>query len=319
MKNLRVAKIGSAPILNLLLFSNHHLTHPTKASGNVSSIAQDVEGDREEKQSRQFQPKFAQMPLICRVRPKTDSTNGGRSALITKLVHQSLTLLLPFCVSVFVKETKNSVFKPGNEDTVSMSIIQACSSSLPSTTALTNTPESDVGCRQFRFTLLHYLLAFVFALISDHARVKTSSSSSPSYADQSHNALSHLSSSFITSQAIIPSLLFVAVLHLLSFLSFSAVWDDAVQSQTFLDLNAAVSYDGQHTKIFRTCYSFFEQNRHSAVADRRDKTDEPQVKGREELGAVQILDQRVKETLHMEIVKRGCKLEKVRKQNEEKD
>ncbi|KAK2959797.1 hypothetical protein BLNAU_5286 [Blattamonas nauphoetae] len=99
----------------------------------------------------------------------------------------------------------------------------------------------------------------------------------------------------------------------------AAVWDDAVQSQTFLDLNAAVSYDGQHTKIFRTCYSFFEQNRHSAVADRRDKTDEPQVKGREELGAVQILDQRVKETLHMEIVKRGCKLEKVRKQNEEKD
>ncbi|KAK2959798.1 hypothetical protein BLNAU_5287 [Blattamonas nauphoetae] len=53
------------------------LPPPPLASGNVSSIAQDVEGDREEKQSRQFQPKFAQMPLICRVRPKTDSTNGG--------------------------------------------------------------------------------------------------------------------------------------------------------------------------------------------------------------------------------------------------
>ncbi|KAK2945949.1 hypothetical protein BLNAU_19093 [Blattamonas nauphoetae] len=552
--------------LSILLFSNHHLTHPTKASGNVSSIAQKFEGDREEKRSRPFQPKFAQMPLIRRVGPKTENTNGSSDPsqmsslrsiksvgtlpahrptepllLITELVQQSLTLLLPFIVSVFVEEAKNSVFKPENEGAASMPIIQACFASLPSTTALTDTPESDVGYRQFGFTLLHYLLAFVLAIISDHARVKTSSSSSPTHADQSHNALSHLCSSFITSQAIIPSLLFLALFcpaslpvpiqpplpnlpsnfdlipkqtsdffnhlsrlyalpspslitynatkilsqlqkikkdclekafssldldleevrdlalpeafhptlsttiadqirdspqiwygfraglneksihiwkygqsdhvvcrlivdektldclvieakesgHLAELTGYDSsseslshlnkvaqwkrkkigeddtptkagaamveppailsmdnatlreaarkreearllcvnadlmeqvangqisksiimsdesntVWDEAVQRQTFLDLNAAVSYAGQHTKIFRTCYSFFEQNRHSAVADRKDKTDEPQVKGREELGVVQILDERVKEALHVEIVK----------------
>ncbi|KAK2941400.1 hypothetical protein BLNAU_23683 [Blattamonas nauphoetae] len=63
--------------------------------------------------------------------------------------------------------------------------------------------------------------------------------------------------------------------------------DDAVQRQTFLDLNAAVSYAGQHTKIFRTCLSF-EQNRHSAVADWKDKKDEPRVKG-ERVGCGPIL------------------------------
>ncbi|KAK2941260.1 hypothetical protein BLNAU_23833 [Blattamonas nauphoetae] len=72
------------------------------------------------------------------------------------------------------------------------------------------------------------------------------------------------------------------------------VVDDAVQRQIFLDLNAAVSNAGQHTKIFRTCYSF-DQNRHSAMADRKDTTDEPQVKGREELDVVQFLSERVKE------------------------
>ncbi|KAK2945654.1 hypothetical protein BLNAU_19388 [Blattamonas nauphoetae] len=72
------------------------------------------------------------------------------------------------------------------------------------------------------------------------------------------------------------------------------VVDDAVQRQIFLDLNAAVSNAGQHTKIFRTCYSF-DQNRHSAMADRKDTTDKPQVKGREELDVVQFLSERVKE------------------------
>ncbi|KAK2959808.1 hypothetical protein BLNAU_5297 [Blattamonas nauphoetae] len=39
------------------------------------------------------------------------------------------------------------------------------------------------------------------------------------------------------------------------------------------------------------------------LADWKDKTDEPQTKGREEFGAVLILDERVKEALPVELVK----------------